>query len=277
MIIKNKFPFLLLLALILGFAACEETKYDITPYTGDNFYRFTSTGTAIFEDDPDPIEIPVRYSTTDGSAGSVEFEITGGVEGTDYQILNSGNSLSFDAGSGYQAMIRIQPVYNQPSTSDAVLEIALTNPQNGVAGFPGPDGNSSSYQLTIKNECTRIPVGGTYASLTTGQSTDGCCPDEVSNLAAVVTIMDNGDGTYEISDFSAGLYLEWYAVYGITPDFALPATLTVDGSVVSIAGSEPFGTSISGSGTYEKCTGDITYTWANGYADGGTVTLKLQQ
>ncbi|PHN03387.1 hypothetical protein [Flavilitoribacter nigricans] len=277
MTLKNSISFLLLVALLVGFSACEETKYDITPYTGDNFYRFTSSGTAIFEDDPMPIEIPVRYSTTDGSSGSVEFEISGGAAGTDYEILNSSNTLSFDAGSGYQDVIRIQPVYNQPSASDAVLEITLTNPQNGVAGFPGPDGNNSTYLLTIKNECTRIPVGGTYVSLTTGQSTDGCCPDEVANHASVVTITDNGDGTYEVSDFSAGLYLEWYDVYGVTADLPLPVTLTVDGSVVTISGSEPFGTSVSGSGTYEKCSGAITYTWSNGYSDTGTVSLTLQQ
>lgn len=267
----------MVLALVLGLTACEETKYDIIPYNGDNFYRFTSSGTSIFEDDPDPIDIPVVYSTTDGTTGSVEFQISGGVEGTDYMILNGSTSLSFDGTNGYKDMIRIQPVYNPASPSDAVLEIALTNPQNGVAGFPGPDGNSSTYQLTIKQECTRIPVGGTYASLTTGLSTDGCCPDEVSNLASEITITDNGDGTYEVSDFSAGLYLEWYDVYGITPDLALPVTLTVDGSVVTVSGSEPFGTSISGTGTYEKCSGDITYTWVNGYADTGTVTLTLKQ
>lgn len=276
MTIKNKLSILMVSALVLGLAACEETKYDITPYSGDNFYRFISSGTAIFEDDAMPIEIPVQYSTVDGGSGSVEFTISGGTEGTDYEILNAGTSLSFDAGNGYKDVIRIQPVYNQPSTSDAVLEIMLTNPQNGVAGFPGPAGNNSIYELTIKNECTRIPVGGTYAAATTGLSTDGCCPDEVS-VTTEVTITDNGDGTYTISDFSGGLYLEWYDVYTITPDTELPATLTVDGSTVTISGSEPYGTAVSGSGTYEKCSGDITYTWSNGYADTGTVTLKLQQ
>lgn len=273
MTIKNKLAFVFLLALILG--ACEETKYDIIPYSGDNFYRFTSSGTTIFEDDADPIEIPVRYSTTVGGNGSVEFQITGGTEGTDFEALGSG-SLSFDAGNGYEDFIRIQPLLNT-SESDIVLEIQLVNPQAGVAGFPGPDANSSIYQLTIQNACTPIPVGGTYLSVTTGQSTDGCCPDQVTDLASIVTIEENGDGGYTVSDFSAGMYLEWYDVYGITADFALPATLSINGSDVIVDGSEPFGTAITGTGTYDKCTGDITYTWKNGYDDTATVNLKLDQ
>lgn len=273
--LKNKFPFLLL-ALVLSLAACEETKFDVTPYSGDNFYRFPVTSNTIFEDDLEPTEIAVLYSVTDRSNGSVDFQITGGTEGVDYELLNSGSSLSFDVAGGYQDKIRIQPLLNPNTDSDIVLEITLTNPQSGVAGFPGPEGNSAVFRLTIQNACAPVAVGGDYNSVTTGQSTDGCCPDQVANFEGAVSVTDNGDGTYTVSDFSAGLYLEWYDVYGITPDFPLPATLTVSGATVTVSGSEPFGTSITGSGTYDKCTGTIIYTWANGYADTGTVTLNVQ-
>lgn len=285
MTIKSRFSYLLLLALALGFSACEETKYDIESYTGESFYRFTGSSVTAFESDVDPVEIPVLFSTTDGSSGSVDFQITGGTAGTDYTLLNSGNSLSFDAGSGYQDVIRIQPINNMDNDQDVILDIVLSNPQGGVIGFPGPDNtNTATYKVNILNVlCEIIPIGGDYNSVTTGKSTDTCCPDETVDLASTVNITANGDGTFTIDDFSAGLYLEWYAVYGVTPDFPLPGTITVtdfsdpENNLIAISGSEPFGTSISGTGTYNPCTGDITYTWTNGYDDTGTASLTLQQ
>lgn len=285
MTIENKFSFLLVLALVLGLAACEETKYDITPYTGEDFYRFAGSSATAFESDTDPVEIPVYFSTKENANGSVDFQVSGGTAGVDYELLNSGTTLSFDAANGYQDMIRIQPLNNPDNDQDVILDIVLSNPQGGVIGFPGPDNsNTATFKVNILNVlCEIIPIGGTYNSVTSGQSTDTCCPDETKDLASTVTITSNGDGTFTIDDFSAGIYLEWYAGYGVTPDFPLPGTITVtdfsdpESNLIEISGSEPFGTSITGSGTYNPCTGDITYTWTNGYADTGTVSLVLQQ
>lgn len=269
-----------MLCLLLSFGACEETKFDIESYTGDNFFRFNGDAVSVFESSPDPVELPVLYASADGSAGEVDFTITGGTQGVDYELLNASNTLTLNSSNNFAETIRIQPIFNEANESDVRLEVILTNPRGGVIDYPGPDNpNTDIYIVNLLNQCTIIPIGGTYNSLTTGSSTDGCCPDPSVDYASTVTITDNGDGTYTINDFTAGLYLEWYDVYGITSQDQTPATLTItdpNTNAIAISGNEPFGTVISGDGSYDPCTGNLTYTWGNGYGDTGTVLLTLQ-
>lgn len=164
-----------------------------------------------------------------------------------------------------------------------VLTITLKDGQNGVVGFPGPaNTNSQTHTLTIiDDDCTIIPIGGTYASTSRGTSTDGCCPDEITGFQSEITVTDNMDGTYDLNDFSGGIYLEWYAVYGLTSQNQSPATFSitdpVNNTIAFVAGSgEPFGETLTGSGTYDPCTGNLDYNWQNGYGDEGTVNLKLK-
>ena len=139
-----------------------------------------------------------------------------------------------------------------------------------------PTTSSGSYisgkPLQVDMACSSA-LEGEYSGVSSGQSTDDCCPGTV-NASADVTITANGGGTYTISDFSAGLYFAWYGVYGIlNPDDRLAVgfkdvCLTVSGSF-----KEPFGENASLSGTVDGTTGVITYSWENGYGDKGTVTL----
>lgn len=116
-------------------------------------------------------------------------------------------------------------------------------------------------------------LAGTYMGETSGQSTDDCCPGTVS-ASKEVTLTDDGNGNYTISDFSAGLYFEWYEVYGITADYDLSGGITDVCSKISGEFPEPFGTNVTiTSGSVDPSTGAITYTWVNGYDDTATVTL----
>ncbi len=118
-------------------------------------------------------------------------------------------------------------------------------------------------------------LAGEYTATTTGTSTDPCCPDETTLENQTVTLVSKGSGVYEISDWSAGLYQEWYDVYGITPDYVagggMKGTITDACGKISGSFTEPFGTTTTVTGSVTN--GVITYTWKNGYDDTATVTL----
>jgi hypothetical protein len=118
-------------------------------------------------------------------------------------------------------------------------------------------------------------LAGEYNATTTGTSTDGCCPDETTLEGQTVTLTAKGGGVYEISDFTAGLYLEWYAVYGVTPGTNTRRDITDACGNISGTFSDVFsGSTIQVSGKVEDVEkGIITYTWENSFGDMATVTL----
>lgn len=115
-------------------------------------------------------------------------------------------------------------------------------------------------------------LAGSYRAATSGQSTDGCCPDPVS-IEWDVTLTA-GDGTdYVISDWTGGLYKTWYGVYGITPDFDMSTTITDACNQIVASFTEPFGTATTITGTVDPATGIITFSFVTGYDDVGTIVM----
>lgn len=281
---KNSRLFSLAILLVL-FNACEESP-NVLLYQGENFFRFASATSTIAENSPEPVHIPVIFSSKDGisASGIIQFEISGGTEGVDYTLGNSDQNLSISSSNGFQSAITIQPLDNMESSdSDIELTITLLNGSNGTIGFPGPDNtNTATHTLTIiDDDCPIIAIGGTYSSISRGTSTDGCCPDEITDFQSEISITDNGDGTFTLNDFSGGIYLEWYGVYGLTSQDQSPATFLitdpVNNTISFVDGSgEPFGESLSSTGSYDPCTGGISYAWQNGWGDEGNVNLTLK-
>ena len=115
-------------------------------------------------------------------------------------------------------------------------------------------------------------LGGTYSVVTTGTSTDGCCSGMEWNVETEVTLTDNGSGEYEISDWTGGLYTEWYTIYGIN-DSHLPGTIKDACNVVDLlTDTEPFGETLKGDGRV-NADGTISLKWETGYGDKGTLTM----
>jgi len=118
-------------------------------------------------------------------------------------------------------------------------------------------------------------IEGTYTSTATGTSTDGCCPDEIT-VTSEVTLTAKGSGVYTISDWSAGMYLEWYDVYGITAETDLSTGFIDACGKITVSDptyAEPFGETLAGSGAFDANTGVITYSWENGWGDKAVVIL----
>lgn len=142
------------------------------------------------------------------------------------------------------------------------------------------DINQANNKVVRDRDVVTLPfscpsdLAGAYTSVTSGSSTDGCCPNPEVDFPSEVTITKLSDGRYQLNDFSAGLYLKWYSVYGISSVNDSPGKiLDVCGKITFYDTTEPFATPIVGEGTVDNATGKITYSWENGYGDKGTVTL----
>lgn len=147
----------------------------------------------------------------------------------------------------------------------------------------GITGNSATGAFTIQKLtpilCPPVNISGTYmVTSATGTSTDGCCPDPVALSGDIVTITPVAGSTtnFVISDLTGGVYLEFYDVYGITSPDDTPGTVSFNCNEISFNTPEPFQTSFVGEGFWDEATGTLTYTWTNGYADAGAVTLVRQ-
>ncbi len=114
-------------------------------------------------------------------------------------------------------------------------------------------------------------LAGTYAVATEGTSTDGCCPGPYS-VEAEVTLTETAPGEYEISDWSGGLYIEWYTIYGILPSHMPGSIKDACGVITLLTDAEPFGESLKGDGIVND-DGTITLSWVTGYGDKGTLTM----
>jgi len=143
------------------------------------------------------------------------------------------------------------------------------------AGTIVQGGPTSARSVKLAVSCPS-DLEGVYTATTTGTSTDSCCPDETT-VSSEVTITADGGGNYTINDFSAGLYVEWYTIYGITGPDDSPATFSDVCNMLTIFDTtEPFNTAVTGTGSIDPATGVITYTWVNGYDDTAVVTLTPQ-
>lgn len=165
---------------------------------------------------------------------------------------------------------RVYPAYVKLSASDSVLNLAPSI--NGAA--------SSSFTLQFQTfiTCPAVDISGDYkVEDATGSSTDGCCPNETTVKGNVVKITKLTASSFKLSDFSGGLYFEWYDVYGIGKPEDSPGEIAFSCNEVFFQNTkEPFGENVSGTGTYNPTTKTLVYHWVNGYGDEGTVKLVKQ-
>jgi hypothetical protein len=167
---------------------------------------------------------------------------------------------------------RVYPAYVHLSEGDSILNVSTS-----IIGS-SPAFGAFTLQIMTSITCAPVDISGTYQVVSaTGTSTDGCCPDPVSISGNIVTLTAIDATRFAISDFSGGLYFEWYDVYGITSPDDSPGTLVYNCSEVNFQGTiEPFETVVAGGGPVDLASGRITYTWSNGYGDTGTVILQKQ-
>jgi hypothetical protein len=152
------------------------------------------------------------------------------------------------------------------------LKTALNSELCNQPAQPSFGGCNVAWSLTCPSS---IPLGF-YASVSTATSTDACPPtNPLVDFTDVVELKARGAGRYEVSDFFAGVYINWYgACYGYTTK--TPASFNDVCNDLNFTFQDGFGGAVEGTGEYNTNTGVITYTWANEFGDEGTVTLTKQ-
>ncbi len=127
-------------------------------------------------------------------------------------------------------------------------------------------------------------IGGAYIATAEGESANVCCPGTVSLDGVEITLEDEGEGSYVISDYSAGLYLSWYGPGGSIDqveeadqtDGGLSATVVEKCNTFTGSFTDFFGAEGTIMGTVDPETGIISYTFDNSSDDQIRVVLTPQ-
>ncbi len=291
-----------LLMLVIG--CVDEDKAPILTFeaAGKGAYpaRVSSSGGEIRTDDLAGSRFTYTIEFIDLQAGTLVSEYKASVSFTDYDESDGNSSagpvdfLSFssseftDQASGNKGLTDITV-----TGTDLLNALGLTaddlkgggqfDVKGTVTTVDGAVFTSSNSSSSVNGSAFRgffdytlfvicpSDLGGTYDAVTVGSSTDGCCPGEVTVMSEV-TLTDKGSGLYEISDWSGGIYLEWYDIYGINETHNVGEIQDACSVVSFVTKEEPFGESLEGSGKV-GADGVITLTWLTGYGDKATVTL----
>jgi len=149
---KNILKYLLILSLgVFIFSSCEEDPITLD----EKIVGFSQASGLISETSVAPIKIPVFNAAKSGSGCTVSFTFS--VEGTDFTVVNTSNSISFDNYYDTDTII-IQPIDNSIFQGNKVVKILLSNP---TGGFDLSD--QSTYTLTIAdNEHPLALILGTF-------------------------------------------------------------------------------------------------------------------
>lgn len=276
---KNKLIYLLL-GFMFAFVACDEPGSEIlwdlsfveldaaTTANGTETYTFLRENNGVNK--PSGFMLNLASRPLD-QAVNVTFEIvaasTDAIENVHY-VLNS-NTVTIPAGQNV-VELPIDIIADGIEAGEQLdIDIRLVSADVEIGSGFGQAVHT--IQITCNSD-----IGGTYTSTTTGTSTDSCCPNETT-VTGTVTLTDNGNGFYTISDWSAGMYLEWFDVYGITATTDLTTEIRDICDAIGAGDfNEPFGQAVQLSGSRDAATGVITYTWTSGWGDQATVTLTPQ-
>ncbi len=144
--IINRIIFVLAAVTLLISCEADYVMFD----SSKNFVAFPAKSTAILEQGGQ-VPIPVYVVALEGSPAVdviFEFDITGldapAVEGEDFILVNSGKTLSFSTGTGYDT-IWIEPIDNDEFTGNKMINVVLVS-------------NSQSYQFgaNVSNAVTIV-------------------------------------------------------------------------------------------------------------------------
>jgi hypothetical protein len=261
----KKYIYILFASLGL-LTSCEE---DLIIYDSENGQSVATLGGPASATLPVPPEgaeyvLPVQVTTVSDSDRSISILVdeSSTADPSEYSIDPA--SLVIPAGE-YVGNVRIVPNF------DAIPDLTTTTIALNLDGVDGAtiDNVRTSFALDIFKKCDS-ELAGTYDVLSTGESTDGGTGfPTVDDFPYVVEITKNPDSDIEyfISDGVAGVYIEWYTVYGYT--FETEGNFTDVCQSLSGSWVDAFGSTVNLTGT-DNGDGTLTINWVNGFGD--TVT-----
>jgi|GEM_PF-940757 len=161
------------------------------------------------------------------------------------------------------------------TTSTGERVAVLDSVRNLAPSLTGGATASFTVQFLSFITCPAVDISGDYrVEDATGTSTDGCCTQVTTVKGNIVKVTRLTNSSFKLSDFSGGLYLEWYDVYGIEKPEDSPGEVAFSCNAITIQRTtEPFGEGVTGAGVYDPAAKTITYNWRNGYGDAAVVKL----
>ncbi|PWJ42744.1 hypothetical protein [Sediminitomix flava] len=215
-ILKKYFAVLLL----TSFIACD-TSRELKPYTGDNFVGFEDENIDLFENDSEPLQLPITMAFAQNTNTDITVVVedalnTGTTEGIDYSVASY--VVTIPAGA-YETFFELEPLNDQVEQGfKRQLSVKLSSSTQNVA-LGHVDGSQQSVTVNlIDDDCEfilqdsyRIKIsradGGQFSNYT--DATGNTFEDPLDEILDVVTLTDNNDGTYSISNVFANL-IEYY-------------------------------------------------------------------
>lgn len=213
---KIKIVFVSACVIMMSLASCE--KQD-NLYSGDDFISFGGTTSAtIPEGSIAPYPVTASASVANISSEiTVTVSFTGATEGVDYTASKSSYTFGPDQ---YNDTIEITPIDNTDEDGNKEIMLSLDSSSGDYTlGFPGPDANSSSFNLTIQDDDCAFTIEELGAANWSGQ--DNSPPTQAGPNASMITT--SFDGT--------NLLLEGIA-YGWLTDPAYWEEVVVDSFLV---------------------------------------------
>lgn len=163
--IKNIFQTIaVLLAVMVVFSSCSEEEKHLFD-DKDAFFAFESKALASAENGTNNLYIPV-YIAKSMAQGEVSFDVVTevyenpAVEGVDYNILTSNNTLTFNG--KYYEFVEIELINNENIDGDRKFKLVLASNNIGAA-LGMANGNNTEFEITIiDDEHPMAPILGSY-------------------------------------------------------------------------------------------------------------------
>lgn len=291
MIMKNNIKLFIIALSAILFINCDSDNGmpDVDTNSGwiefaKSDYQFSAKacdGNAII-----PVTLQTKTNDTELTVDYVITEVTGTLASVASNSLTG--SVVIPAGSKRLGEINLNFLNDLSAfTTSVSFEVTLTatDRTNVTVGL-------SDDSKTLTTLVTLYPsiIPGTYSTISNGEAestiVDGPLPDAdedlddvttVEDLAYSVTITDNGDGTFAVSDNTFGVYQELLAPWGV--NFEIPGDITFDpltGIISGVSGGLAGGV-VTFTGTM-NCTGNISGSWTGttfGLPDGDSGNVVM--
>ena len=271
---------LMILPLILFAFSCEND--DVKVDTEFGWIQFNYTGQQYLIEDlianeTATIDIPVQFTAPINKSDiNVQYTIVN-VLGNASEVINSSGVLNIaaDTNTGI-IMLNINSSQLEANMlNDYSFDVVLSSTDRLGASIGLSDGSyPTSFRIDLIAPCFTPNLGGMY-SVTTTYGYHDFLPD-FSSHTMDMEIVDNGDGTYFIQDFSGGLYTvgPYVAAYG-TDANSFDVTISValcGNTIVWSDQNDQWGACIPDDGVNEVDldTGIVTISWfCEGYGENG--------
>jgi hypothetical protein len=272
---------LMILPLILFAFSCEKDSVNVDTEFG--WIQFNDTGQQhliedLIENQTATIDIPVQFTAPINKSDiNVQYTIVN-ILGNASEVISSSGVLNIAADTN-TGIIRLNINSSQLEANmmtDYSFDIVLSSTDRQGVSIGLSDGSyPTSFRVDLIAPCFTPNIGGMY-SVTTVYGFHDFLASYPSNTMDM-EIVDNGDGTYFIQDFSGGLYDggPYTGAYGTGPtSFDVTISVSLCGNTIQWSDqNDPWGATIpldGGVNEVDLDTGIVTISWFNeGYGENG--------